>query len=68
MGGRYSSRAAMVEEACGSQEMEETTVRTPYSLQRPTLVIQVCKLEPISLKSTSLPKALPVAGSKHLKH
>lgn len=38
MGGRYSSRAAMVEEACGNQEMEETTVRTLYSLQRPTLV------------------------------
>lgn len=57
MRGRYSSRAAMAEEACGNQETEDET----------TLVTQVCKLEPISLKSTSLPKALPV-GSKHLKH
>lgn len=38
MGVWYSSRAAMVEEAYGNQEMEETTVRTLYSLQRPTLV------------------------------
>lgn len=30
MGERYSSRAAMAEEACGNQEMEdETTVRAP---------------------------------------
>lgn len=34
MRGRYSSRAAMAEEACGNQETEdETTVRAPITFK-----------------------------------